>query len=119
VLVIDDNEDLAEVLVEFLTECGCDVRAATDGTSGLLAFESFAPEAMLLDLGLPDMTGFDFVERLGPERVAQHCVTIALSGYGTDEVKSRARELGLDHQLLKPVDFSIVLELLQRHFPAS
>jgi DNA-binding response OmpR family regulator len=118
VLVIDDNQDLAEVLVEFLAESGCEVRSAGDGASGLSLFRSFAPEALLLDLGLPDMTGFDFVERLGEGGLDKSCVLIALSGYGSDQVKSRARELGFAHQLLKPVDFPVVLDILSQHFPA-
>jgi CheY-like chemotaxis protein len=118
VLVIDDNQDLAEVLVEFLAESGCDVKSAVDGTSGLSLFQSFAPEALLLDLGLPDMTGFDFVERLGQGGLGKDCILIALSGYGSDQVKSRARELGFAHQLLKPVDFPVVLDILSQHFPA-
>lgn len=117
VLVVDDNEDLAEVMAEYLKECGCETRMALDGAGGLDLVRSFDPEAVLLDLGLPDITGFEFVERLRRARVGENSVIIAVSGYGNEDAKRRSRELGIEHHLVKPVDFDAVMGLLVRLFP--
>jgi DNA-binding response OmpR family regulator len=117
ILVVDDNQDLAEVIAEFLTEAGCITSVATTGAAGLELVDSFDPNALLLDLGLPDITGFEFVEELRRSGAGADCTIIAVSGYGGEDTKRRSRELGIEHHLVKPVDFESVLGLLTKLFP--
>jgi CheY-like chemotaxis protein len=117
VLVVDDNADFAEVLCEFLRESGCVPETAGEGRAGLDLVRSFAPDVILLDLGLPDMSGFDFVQQLRRDPPPTSFVIIAVSGYRWNDVRAQAEGLGIVHHLLKPVDFDTVLATLAREFP--
>lgn len=112
VLIVDDNEDLSEVMSEFLGESGYMTRVASSGARGLDIAAAFAPHIVLLDLGLPDITGYEFMERFRAQPANSAVQVIAVSGYGSDEAKSRCRELGISHYLVKPVEFDTVLKLL-------
>ena len=112
VLIVDDNADLVEVLATLLTAEGHDVRKALDGPSALAAARVHRPDVVLLDLGLPMMSGVEVAQRLRarPETRGTHLV--ALTGWGQDEDLQRTREAGFDDHLTKPTDPQTLLRLL-------
>jgi CheY-like chemotaxis protein len=113
VLVVDDNVDAADMLASLLDLLAADVRVAYDGKSALELFGSFAPEAMVLDLGMPVIDGFEVARRVralpGGERIA----LVALSGWGQDKDRERTAQAGFDVHLLKPVDVERVVSVLR------
>ena len=113
VLVIDDHEDSAESLALWLEREGCRVRTAASGKDGLEAAASFQPDAVILDIGLPDLSGCEVASRLraSPD-AAGPALIIALSGYGGVEATETALEAGADHYFLKPVDLTLLRNLL-------
>ena len=112
VLIVEDNEDAAESFRLLLELNGHVVRVARDGLEGLRAFEEFAPEVAFVDLGLPGIDGFGVAERVR-SIAGRRPVLVAISGYGRDEDKRRAREAGFDAHMTKPVDHDRVEAFLQ------
>ena len=112
ILVVDDNVDSAESLAMLLQTVGHEVQTAHDGPTGLTAALGFRPDAVLLDIGLPKMDGYEVARRI---RLAPQLATtplIALTGYGQESDRQRSREAGFDHHLVKPVDFENLLRIL-------
>ena len=105
ILVVDDNRDAAASLMETLQLMGHEVRAAYDGLECLREAERFQPEMVFLDIGMPRLNGFDTAKRLRGEPWARNCLLVAVTGWGQDEDRRRAREAGFDHHLVKPIDF--------------
>jgi PAS domain S-box-containing protein len=112
VLVIDDNVDMARGLAKLLKLLGHDVRVAHDGPSGLDAARDQRPEVILLDIGLPGMDGYHVAERLRREEFGKGVLLIAVTGYGQDEDRQRARAVGFDRYVTKPVDYPTLLALV-------
>ncbi|MGO9467728.1 MAG: ATP-binding protein [Isosphaeraceae bacterium] len=114
VLVVDDNVSSAQSLAMILKLDGHDVQVAHDGTVALDAVRRFRPEAVLMDIGLPGMDGYEVAQRLQqePELRARILLLAAVTGYAEDEAQQRSREVGFDHHLVKPVDPEVVLALL-------
>ena len=104
VLVVDDNCDAAESLAMMLSLTGHEVATAHDGESALAEAARFAPEAVLLDIGMPGMNGYDVAQRLRELPHGKHVLLVALTGWGQEDDKRRAMEAGFDHHLTKPVD---------------
>jgi CheY-like chemotaxis protein len=104
VLVVDDNEDAADMMGEFLTGLGFSVQVAHDGPSGLKAAEEFLPEIALLDIGLPAMDGYELARRLRVIPALQRLKMIAVTGYGQETDRARAHDAGFDRHIVKPVD---------------
>ncbi|HEV7406312.1 MAG TPA: ATP-binding protein [Chthoniobacteraceae bacterium] len=113
ILVVDDNEDAAAGLGRLLTRRGYAVRLAATGPEALDAVEALAPAAILLDIGLPGMDGFEVAARLRQDPRCGGLVIIALSGYGQEEDRARSAQAGFDSHLVKPVDFEEVRGLLR------
>ena len=116
VLVVDDNVDSAEMLQVLIGSMGHDAQLAHDGRSALALAESQRPQVVLLDIGLPDMDGYEVARQmrarqLGPMRL------IALTGWSQDDARDRARDAGFDHHLIKPTDPE-ALERLLSEVPA-
>ena len=111
VLVVDDNVDAAQSLAAVLGAAGHTVRTAHNGPAAVGAAVGLRPDAVVLDIGLPGMDGYDVAKALkqGPSAGA---VLIALTGYGQDEDRRRSKEAGIDHHLVKPVDPAELMELL-------
>ena len=112
VLIVDDNRDAASSLAMLLRMLGNDVQTANDGVTALQALESFRPSIVLMDLGMPGMSGYDVAQQA---RSLPHCkdtLFIALTGWGQDEDRERTREAGFDHHLLKPVNLGALKVLL-------
>jgi CheY-like chemotaxis protein len=101
ILVVDDNVDSAETMAEILKLWGHEVQTAHDGPAALEAARAHRPDAVLLDLGLPIMDGFETARRLREEGLAK--LLVAVTGFGAAEDRRRAAEAGFDTHLTKPV----------------
>ena len=113
VLVVDDNMDAAEMLGRALAQAGYAVRLAHDGPAALEVARAFQPSAALLDIGLPVMDGHELAARLRAE-VSETMALIAVTGYGEDYGRARSSSLGFAAHLVKPVDFALLAQLLER-----
>lgn len=119
VLVVDDLVDAAETLAELLELWGYDVRLAHDGPTALATWETFPAEVILLDIGLPGMTGYEVASRLRALPGGARPRIIALTGYGQPDDRRRTAEAGFNHHLLKPADMDELRKLLTTpDFPA-
>ncbi|HET9958136.1 MAG TPA: PAS domain-containing protein [Polyangiaceae bacterium] len=112
VLVVDDNEDAAELLGSALELKGQDVRTAHDGRSALLTARQFRPDIIFLDIGLPDMDGCEVAKQLRAQPEFREALLIALTGWGSDEDKRRTASAGFDLHLTKPVEAHSVARVL-------
>ncbi|HET9390954.1 MAG TPA: hybrid sensor histidine kinase/response regulator [Steroidobacteraceae bacterium] len=114
VLVIDDVEDNAATLAHYLATRGHDPRTASRGKVGLREADAFAPHAAIIDIGLPDMSGFEVArelrERLAPARV----LLIAVSGYEPETTAHLSDRSAFDHYLVKPADPDLIASYLER-----
>ena len=113
VLVVDDNQDGAETLAWLLRANGHEVRTAADGPSALAAIEAFRPEVVFLDIGLPGMDGYEIAQLMRQAPAMRSALLVALTGYGQDKDRERARQAGFDQHLTKPVDPSTLLRVLR------
>src|SRR5687767_11369037 len=104
VLVADDNHDAAASLSMVLKALGHEVRTVYDGLSAVDAAKDFKPQIVLLDLGMPVMDGFQAAKRMREEPVLAGAVIVAVTGWGSDEVRQRTKEAGMDEHLVKPAD---------------
>jgi len=116
VLVVDDNEDAADSLAMLLTVRGDEVRIAYDGAQAVEAEHDFNPEVVLLDIGLPKLSGYDVARTIRSAR-GHGVLIIAITGWGQEDDRRRAREAGFDHHFTKPVDFEMLLDLIDRESP--
>jgi CheY-like chemotaxis protein len=114
VLVVDDNPDAVEILSLLLQGWGHDVRTASSGPQAIEEVQTYHPEVVLMDIGLPGMDGYQVAQRMRTEASAKQPVLVALTGYGEDEDYRRSREAGFDHHLLKPVSSVLLQRLLAR-----
>lgn len=112
ILIIDDNTDAGETLALLLTSEGHVVETRLDGVQGLGAAALFRPDAVLLDIGLPGMNGYEVAEKLRASESTQNAMLIAITGYGQPGDQRRSAEAGFDHHLTKPVDFEALMHLL-------
>ena len=108
VLVMEDNPDVARSIARLLAVAGHDVRVAQDGESGVSEAREFAPDAILVDIGLPVMDGLQVAMRIRQEPGLSNVLLIALTGYGRDTDRQAARDVGFDYYLAKPVDFKTI-----------
>jgi CheY-like chemotaxis protein len=112
ILVVDDNRDSAESLAMLLTIMGNETHLAHDGVAAIEAVERYRPEVVLLDIGLPKLSGHDVCRRVREQSWGKDIVIIALTGWGQEEDRRKSREAGFDGHLVKPVDPAALLELL-------
>ena len=103
VLIVDDNTDAANSLAALLNLKGHETRAVYSGREALECFESFKPDVALIDIGLPEMDGYELVRRLRASAKGMRPRLVALTGYGQTEDRERARAAGFDDHLIKPV----------------
>lgn len=104
VLLVEDNEDVAQALTMLLRILGHQVSVAHSGEEALAAVQTEPPDVVLLDIGLPDMNGYEVAQRLRREPLNGHLRLIALSGFGSEKDVERAKAAGFDHHLMKPAD---------------
>ena len=112
ILIADDNEDAANTLAMLLQMAGHEVCTALGGQAALTLAGSFRPEVALLDIGMPDVDGYEVAKRVRQTPWGRDALLIALTGLGQDDDKRRARAAGFDHHLTKPVDLHDLDELL-------
>jgi signal transduction histidine kinase/DNA-binding response OmpR family regulator len=103
ILVVDDNEDAAEVLATGLELLGHRTRVAHDGPAALRVTADFKPDLALLDIGLPVMDGYELARRLRQDPSLAHIRLVAVTGYGQDSDRRRSKEAGFDAHLVKPI----------------
>ena len=113
VLVVDDNVDAADMTAMLLRTLGCDVQTAYDGETGARAAESFHPDVVLLDLGLPGIDGHEVSRRIRGSAWGQTVRLVAVSGWGREEDRQRSREAGFDGHLTKPVEPEALIRLIR------
>jgi DNA-binding response OmpR family regulator len=102
VLVVDDSEDTAQSFAELLTLCGHAVRTAGTGPEALRAAAAEAPDVVLLDIGLPGMSGWEVARRLRAQAVDKQPLLVAVTGFGSVADHHRSADAGIDLHLTKP-----------------
>jgi PAS domain S-box-containing protein len=112
VLVVDDNEDGCTMLAEFVRLQGYGAQMAFTGPAALAVAATWRPDVVLLDIGLPELDGFEIARRLRADPATKAMKLIALSGYGSERDIELGREAGFDAHLVKPVDLAEVEKLL-------
>ncbi len=111
-LVVDDDISSAQTTKRILAMVGHDVTLAHDGFRALEVAKEFKPDAIVLDIGLPGMNGYDVCRALRLDPLFKHTVLIAHTGWGQESDQQKSREAGFDHHLTKPVDFQELSRLL-------
>ena len=104
ILLADDNVDFATSLGQLLSARGHDVRIAHDGAQALQTAAEFSPEFAFVDIGMPKVHGYEVARRIRSEPATSSCVLVAVTGWGQENDRRRAREAGFDRHLVKPVD---------------
>jgi CheY-like chemotaxis protein len=112
ILVVDDNEDGAELLRVALTHLGHIVEVALDGQSALARAETFKPDIVFLDIGLPGMSGYDVVRALRKTSYAKTIPVVAITGYANASHRNEALRAGFTAHLAKPVDIQVLQTLV-------
>ena len=119
VLIVDDNVDAADALADLVVAVGGQARTAYDAEAGLRAAREFRPEAILLDIGMPGVDGYEACRRLRAEDGGQHLFIVAVTGWGQEHDKSRALDVGFDAHVTKPADSKVLARLLAEMRPGS
>jgi PAS domain S-box-containing protein len=114
ILVVDDNADAAESLQRILEIYGHTVCSVADGYAALEALETFRPTVVLLDIGLPQLDGYEVARRIRAMPHGSNICLCAITGWGQAEDKRRAREAGFDEHMTKPVDLGALTALIAR-----
>ncbi len=112
ILIVEDNKDGADSLALLLRLLGHNVRVAYNGSEALHLAATLHPQIVLLDIGLPGMSGFEVARRLRAQPGFAATKLVAMTGYGQEEDKQLSREAGFDHHLVKPVEPEVLQDLL-------
>ena len=112
ILVVDDYADAAESMAMLLKAEGHEIETADCGIKAIERAQVFHPQIVLLDIGLPDLNGYEVAKRLRVLPETRDAILIALTGYGQTEDRERSKSAGFNHHLLKPVDFDKLSALL-------
>jgi DNA-binding response OmpR family regulator len=112
-LIIDDNIDATHSLALLLDLSGHTIRTAHDGITGLAIAEEFNPHVILLDIGLPDINGYEVARRIRQQIWGGEIFLIAATGWGQDKDKELARDAGFDSHLTKPMNIPHLMSILQ------
>jgi CheY-like chemotaxis protein len=113
ILLVDDNADTADLLALALGMDGHEVMIVHDGPEALRVSAEWHPEVVLLDIGLPGMDGYEVARRLRQKPGLSGVALVAVTGYGQEEDRQRAREAGFDRHLVKPADLDAIKRMLQ------
>jgi CheY-like chemotaxis protein len=102
--VVDDNVDSARSMASLLSRLwDQDVAVAYDAAAALALADSFNPDVVLLDIGLPGLSGYELAQRLRDRPEFQTTLLVAMSGWGREEDRRKSREAGINHHLVKPI----------------
>jgi CheY-like chemotaxis protein len=112
IVVVDDNADSADSLTMVLGFDGHEVLAVYTGLQAIEQAERFKPDVMLIDIGLPDVDGYEVARRIRAVPALQSICLVAVTGYGQDADKNRAHEAGFSEHLVKPIEFPTLERVL-------
>jgi CheY-like chemotaxis protein/two-component sensor histidine kinase len=112
VLFVDDNADMSTITRKLLESYGYQVQTAHDGPRALEMAMEDQPDVVLLDIGLPEIDGYEVARRMRQDPDFQNVVLVAVTGYGLESDRRRAQEAGFAYHLVKPVDFDALLKFL-------
>ncbi|HJV61137.1 MAG TPA: response regulator, partial [Albitalea sp.] len=112
ILIVDDNQDAAESIAQYLQLEGHEVKTVSDGMQALACVPVFAPQIVVLDIGLPVLSGYEVARRMRALPQTRDVLLIALTGYGQKEDQLRAAEAGFDRHFVKPTDPGVLVELI-------
>ena len=112
ILVVDDNHDSALSMAMMLSILGHETRTAHDGESAVATAESFLPDVVLLDIGLPKLNGYEVAQRIRGNAWGESMYLIAVTGWGQEEDRQRSTEVGLNQHMVKPVEPAALEKLL-------
>ena len=112
ILIADDNKDAAETLAMLLKITGNETCTVYDGEKAVAAWQAFRPDVILLDIGMPNLNGYDACRCIRAQSGGKNLVIVALTGWGQVEDHKRTKEAGFDHHLVKPVDPDKLMKLL-------
>ncbi len=115
ILVVDDNKDAAATLVMVLRLMGHEVHVAHGGEDAVAAAQTFRPTIVLMDIGMPNVDGYEACRRIRAESWGSDILMVAVTGWGSDEDKRRTRRVGFNRHLVKPVERDILEELIAEH----
>jgi signal transduction histidine kinase/CheY-like chemotaxis protein len=114
VVIVDDNRDAARSLELLLKSAGHEVHTALTGPDGVKCVATFQPEVVVLDIGLPEMDGYEVARRVRELPGGENIMLIALTGWGQPDDRRRATDAGFDYHLTKPVELGMLTDLLNR-----
>ncbi len=114
VLVVEDDRDIADVLTIVFNRLGHPCRAAASGAAALAAARAVCPDIAFIDLGLPDMSGFELAGRLRADPSCEQLYMVAMSGFSSPEQRSNAVAGVFDEYVVKPVEFEVLAEIAGR-----
>lgn len=112
ILLVDDNRDLVESLAVLLTLAGYETKTVHDGFAAIAEAAAYRPDVVLLDIGLPKMSGYDVCRTIRAEPWGRAMVVIAITGWGHEDDRRRTADAGFNAHLVKPVDYARLLTLL-------
>lgn len=115
ILIVDDNKDISDSLNRLLSYLGHETAVANNGKEALFAAKNLKPDIVLLDIGLPDMSGYEVAEGLR-EKYGTAVKIVALTGYGQEKDKTIAKEAGFDYHLTKPVSIADINQVIKNIF---
>jgi len=119
ILIVDDNVDAADSIAMLLGMEGHQTRTVNTARAALLAVPDFAPDVVLLDIGLPEMDGYEVARRLRAQNGQDEMRLVAVTGYGQPADRRRSQAAGFDEHLVKPVEPALLNELLRRVRPGA
>jgi CheY-like chemotaxis protein len=110
--VVDDNVDALESLSRMIAHLGNDVRQAHDGLEAIEVAEAFRPEIVFMDLGMPNLNGFEAAQRIRKEPWGQQLALVATTGWGQEDDRRRTTAAGFDRHLVKPIEMASLRDVL-------
>ena len=119
VVLVEDSDDLRSLLRELMAFCGHEVRVASSAREGIALIESCRPDVALVDIGLPDMDGYEVARQLRAGPVAQSVHLVAVTGRAEENDRISALSAGFDEHLVKPVNLAVLFGLLNEPRPAT
>jgi CheY-like chemotaxis protein/two-component sensor histidine kinase len=118
ILIIDDHDEIAQGFAQFLSKAGHSVLTASDGELGLTFAKEFKPQAVIIDIGLPGLDGFEVAQRLRGQPETAEALLLAISGYSLKRFREIDAYAVFKHYLLKPIDPSVLLGVIERSLQA-
>jgi CheY-like chemotaxis protein/two-component sensor histidine kinase len=112
ILVVDDNADAASSLAMLLGMTGNETHTANDGLAAVDAAQTFHPDVILLDIGLPKLNGLEVSRRIRQQPWGQRIVMVALTGWGQEDDRRKSQEAGFNYHMVKPLDYNELMKLL-------